>query len=56
MELAKRIIEYRAKHGLSQRAFAKKAKLTPQTVCFIENGKEPSKITRAKIELAMEEN
>lgn len=49
--LAERISEYRAKHNISAREFAKKCKLSLQTIYSIENGVQtPSKITRLKIE------
>ena len=49
--LAERILEYRAKHNISAREFAKKCKLSLQTIYSIENGVQtPSKITRLKIE------
>lgn len=49
--LAERILEYRAKHDISAKEFAKKCKLSLQTVYSIENGVQvPSKITRLKIE------
>lgn len=52
MTLAERIVEYRAKERISQGEFAKRAGLSTQTVCSIENGlQEPSKVTLAKIEL-----
>ena len=49
--LAERILEYRAKHNISAREFAKMCKLSLQTIYSIENGVQtPSKITRLKIE------
>lgn len=50
------MIMYRAKHKLSQPEFAEKAGVSVQTVCHIETGQQkPSKITVAKIRLAMQE-
>ena len=46
-----RMLEYRAKHNMSQEEFANVTKLCLMTVNAIENGKrEPTKLTRAKIE------
>jgi len=48
--LRAKMLDYRARHNLSQDKFAKLCKLTPQTVCNIENGtQEPSKLTKQKI-------
>ena len=55
-ELASRIIEYRAKHGLTQKSFAQKAGVSTVTVLQIEKGTtRPTALTRGKIELAMKE-
>ena len=49
-ELSRKIIEYRAKHNMSQEAFAKLCNVTPQTLCNVENGvQKPSKLTLQKI-------
>lgn len=49
-ELSQKIIEYRAKHNLSQVDFAKLCKVSTQTACNVENCKQkPSKITLTKI-------
>ena len=54
--LAERILEYRAKHNISAREFAKMCKLSLQTIYSIENGVQtPSKITRSKIENVLKE-
>lgn len=55
MTIGQEILEFRAKTGLSQREFAKRAGITAQTVWYIENGKTPTKITETKIRLAMKE-
>lgn len=48
---AEKILEYRARHNISAREFAKMCKLSLQTIYSIENGiQTPSKITRLKIE------
>lgn len=55
-ELSKQVINFRAKHGLSMVKFAELCGISCQTVYNIENKlATPSKITLAKIELAMEE-
>lgn len=49
-ELSRKIIEYRAKHSLSQVEFAKLCKISTQTACNVENGIQvPSKLTLQKI-------
>ena len=49
-ELSRKIIEYRAKHNLSQLEFAKRCKISQQTACNVENGvQKPGKITLQKI-------
>lgn len=54
-EIADSIIKYRAKHGLTQKQFAEKAGVSVVTVLQIEKGTtRPTNLTRAKIELAME--
>lgn len=55
MSLKADIIMCRAKNGLSQRAFAKRANVSETTLVKIETGKakKVSRLTRAKIELAI---
>lgn len=49
-ELSRKIIEYRAKHNLSQVDFAKLCNISTQTACNVENGVQvPSKLTLQKI-------
>ena len=49
-QLSRKIIEYRAKHNLSQVDFAKLCKVSTQTACNIENGvQNPGKLTLQKI-------
>ena len=56
MELSDKILKYRAKHDLSQREFAEKAKLSTQTIYSIENGLQtPGKLTLEKIMLILDE-
>lgn len=53
--IGSRIVEYRAKHNISQEEFANRCKLCIMTVNAIENGKrEPNKLTKAKIEQLIE--
>lgn len=56
-KLAKRILMYRAKHGLSQRALAKQIGISETTIVGIETGrlKNISKLTKAKLELMLNE-
>lgn len=55
--LAKKILMYRAKMGLSQRAFAKLAGVSETTIVSIETGKlkTPSKLVKAKLDLIINE-
>ena len=54
MTLQERMIEYRAKERLSQRALAERCGVTLQTINSVENGTQsPSKLTLAKIELVI---
>ncbi len=56
MTLIERMIEYRAKHNLSQSELADKCNLSTMTVNAIERGyQNPSKITLAKIELILKD-
>jgi DNA-binding XRE family transcriptional regulator len=48
--LRQKMLDYRARHNISQYKLAELCKLTPQTVCNVENGiQEPSKLTKQKI-------
>lgn len=54
--LAKRILNYRAKHCMSVVKFAKKVKVTTQTIYNIETRlSTPSRLTVAKIERVLDE-
>lgn len=54
MSLQDRMIEYRARERLTQVAFAQRVGLSTQTVNSVERGiQEPSKVTKAKIELVI---
>lgn len=54
MTLQERMIQYRAKHNLSQGALAKAVGVTLQTIYSIENGlQSPSKLTAAKLEMVL---
>lgn len=53
-KLAQDIVDYRAKHSMSQREFAEKCKVSVQTVYHLESGiQSPSRVTRAKIKLVI---
>lgn len=53
--LGDRILEYRARHGLSQEEFANLVQMNVMTINAIENGKrKPLKTTARKIEIFME--
>ena len=48
--LRQKMLDYRARHNISQYKLAELCKLTPQTICNIENGTQsPSKLTYQKI-------
>ena len=54
LDLIKRMIDYRAKENISQKALAERVGVTVQTINSIENGlQEPSKLTEAKIYLVI---
>ena len=54
MTLGERMVVYRAKNRLSQRALASLCGVTSQTINSVENGvQKPSKLTLAKIELVI---
>jgi DNA-binding XRE family transcriptional regulator len=56
-ELGRKVVEYRAKHDLSQAEFAKLCNLSTQTVHLLENGKQyPTELTRTKIMLKIKED
>ena len=55
--LGRKMLNYRAKHGLSQLKMAQLCNVTPQTICNVENGvQNPSKLTRQKILNVIEED
>ena len=57
MTLQERMVRYRARHNISQTELAHRCGISVQTVNSVENElQEPSKLTRAKIELVIEEN
>lgn len=56
MDISRAILEYRAKHSISQREFARRAQLSEQTVNSVENGlQNPTALTVAKIERVINE-
>lgn len=57
MTLANKMIEYRAKHNLSQKALAQITGVSLQTINSVENElQKPSKLTEAKILMAIKED
>ena len=48
--LREKMLDYRAKHNISQVRFAELCKVTVQTICNIEKGtQKPSMLTKQKI-------
>jgi len=57
MSLGERILEYRAKHNLSQEEFANLVQVNVMTINAIENNKrKPLRTTAKKIEMIMKES
>ena len=57
MELGETILDYRAKHGLSQEEFANLVQVNVMTINAIENNKrKPLRTTARKIEMIMKES
>lgn len=55
MSLKDRILDYRAKYGLSQAKMAKRCGITMTTLSNIERGiQTPSRLTEAKIERVLD--
>lgn len=55
--IQKDMLNYRAKERISQKELARRCGVTLQTINSVENGlQEPSKLTRAKIYLVINEN
>lgn len=52
--MEEKIIEYRARHNMSQVEFAKLVGVDRATIIRAENGKGISKLTEAKIKMAIE--
>lgn len=54
MKLSERMVQYRAKEGISQTELAKRCRVSLQTINSVENETQtPSKLTIAKIELVI---
>lgn len=54
MNLGDRMIQYRAAQRLNQQELADRCGVSKQTIYAVENNmQEPSKVTRAKIELVV---
>lgn len=57
MSLGEQILEYRAKHNLSQEEFANLVQVNVMTINAIENNKRnPLRTTAKKIEMIMKES
>lgn len=55
MDIVSEIVAYRARHNISQEEFARRAKLSKQTINSIENGlQNPTQLTIAKIKLLID--
>lgn len=54
MDLINKMIRFRAVNNLSQEEAAEVADISKHTWFAVENGHKPSKMTQAKIEMAME--
>ena len=55
MAIADEILEYRAKHNMTQGQLADKVGVTVQTISNIENGYQtPSRLTEKKLKLVIE--
>lgn len=55
-ELRNKMLDYRAKHNLSQGELASRCNVTKQTIWAVENGiQKPSKLTERKILNIVEE-
>ena len=53
MTLPERMMYFRAEYNLTQEDLGKLCGLAGVTICNVENGSNPSKMTRIKIELAL---
>ena len=53
MTLREKVFMYRASNSLTQREFAKRARVSEPTIVAFETGKRVSRITETKIELAL---
>lgn len=57
MTLGEKILEYRARHNISQEDFANRAQVNVMTINSVENGKRtPTKLTMVKIERVLRED
>lgn len=54
MSLRERILQYRARHNMSQEDFANKCQVNVMTINTVETGKrKPTPLTVAKIEMVL---
>ena len=57
MSLKERILNYRARHNMSQEDFANKCQVNVMTINTIETGKrKPTQLTVTKIEMILRED
>lgn len=57
MTLQDKMVEYRAKHGISQKVLAEKCGVSLQTINSVEQGiQKPSRVTEAKIMMIIKED
>ena len=57
MNLAEKMVMYRAKNRITQKELAKRVGVTPMTISNVESGKqEPNRVTRAKILLVVDKD
>ena len=56
-EYRERVIEYRKRHGITQREMAKKCELSPPTIIKIEGSDRyyPNVMTRGKLDRVLDE-
>lgn len=54
MNIGSRLVEYRAKHRLSQAEMAQKCGVSTQTISLVERGaQKPNRVTLAKLEIVI---
>lgn len=56
MELSERVLRYRARHEVSQADLAKEMGISNHTLRAIESGKRVTNLSRAKVEVWLDEH